>query len=501
MNEEHTSGNNCGASMAGVASDVSDEARQQYLAVSVLRTGDIIFSTTSDLVSNAIKKFTGSRFSHASIYIREGVIVESNDDGVLPRRIELAGLDADQRLLGLPYPNWRNVVVLRTTRYEESDWAGEIERSLRDHVGMDYPPPSQVTKAGPLLARIATYFPLKLYETIQWLRNREAIAYEAWCSMLLGYTLAARFRQELTPKQQAVLGSASPQQLYDIALQLGFEPVSNALAPVDTEQGGLFEEARLHYLAGQDQTYSHWERLKDRRREQLLQQAGVRATRLIAKLVGFVLICIVVGLGFFGYRNLVPQQQPWKEPSKLAQLELKMSREHILSMFGPSSYTSQPVNGLTYEKYGGETRDGGEVQLLYIKDKVAGYLLRNFDQKVISRDFNFGHGGWRFSNGTFEQAGNNPSEAIESYQAGKSVCRIERQYFGGPGKYNDYYFSAWVTSDDFNDEQPRKNVPNAIFVAKMDELCKQNADDGKECLDELLNLVCTYGSDSLWESN
>src|SRR5687768_13598587 len=94
---------------------MADES--SHICVELLRSGDLILSTTDGIVSNAIRSGTGSTFSHASIYFRDGVIIESNDDGVRPRRFYICGVDTQGRLVGLPYENWAGCKILRFDRH------------------------------------------------------------------------------------------------------------------------------------------------------------------------------------------------------------------------------------------------------------------------------------------------------------------------------------------------------------------------------------------------
>jgi hypothetical protein len=269
---------------------------KNYLVLDELRTGDIIFSTTNDVISNAIKTATSSQYSHSSIYIRPGIIIESNDDGVLPRRVQPLGVNTQGQLLGLPYDNWINVQVLRFPLFSEEEWAFSIERTLREHVGLDYPPPSQVMRGGPLGARIAAFPFAKVYELIQWIKNRETVAHDAWCSKLIGYILAAHLGHRLTPKQQGILSSASPQQLFDISLEVGYLPLKNSTDVEDANQIEKFELTRGNYLTGQDATFLRWQELSTRQRKKIRDEEGFRTLRSLRKTTKFVVVLLFFGL-------------------------------------------------------------------------------------------------------------------------------------------------------------------------------------------------------------
>ena len=158
---------------------------KEGFTIEALMPGDLIFSTTEGVVSQAIKLGTDSRFSHASIYCRDGVILEANDDGVGPRRIVPIGLDKSGRLLGLPYPDWVSCVVLRQGRQDKAmSWEDAISASLREHVGLDFPPLSRMIAAAPARARLIGRPFAWLLDVWEWIRNREPMAHDAWCSRL-----------------------------------------------------------------------------------------------------------------------------------------------------------------------------------------------------------------------------------------------------------------------------------------------------------------------------
>jgi hypothetical protein len=266
------------------------------LIIDTLQTGDLIFSTTNDPVSNAIKASTKSRYSHASIYFRRGVVIESNDDGVLPRKIDAVGVNSSGLILGLPYANWTNISVLRHPHYEAEEWSFAIERALRAHIGLDYPPPSEVIRGGPFLARILLYPIAKLYEAIQWLRNRETLAHDAWCSKLIGYVLAGHLGHRMSARQQGVLNRSNPQQLFDIAIELGYVVVTNPTDQINHEQHSHYEAARTEFLQDQDATYIKWQELAEKRRASVREELGFRALRDLSKTAKIGLALVLVGV-------------------------------------------------------------------------------------------------------------------------------------------------------------------------------------------------------------
>jgi hypothetical protein len=198
------------------------------LDLGVLRAGDLIFSSTDGTISRAIRIATVSKFSHASIYYRDGVIFESNDDGVRPRRIALETETPSGSLGGLPYDSWSTLVVLRLNTVTSARWEAAIDAALDTLVGLDYPPLHVMTQGGPPLARFF-FTPLAaLLDAVEWVRNREPMAAGPWCSRLLGDVLTSQLAHRLTTGQIAALNRASPQRLFEVAHQLGFEEVANA---------------------------------------------------------------------------------------------------------------------------------------------------------------------------------------------------------------------------------------------------------------------------------
>ena len=68
-----------------------------------LEVGDIVVSTTGDLISKIIRDFTGSLVSHAALYVGDGMVVEAVASGVELRTLEDA-LEDDLYAVALRHP-------------------------------------------------------------------------------------------------------------------------------------------------------------------------------------------------------------------------------------------------------------------------------------------------------------------------------------------------------------------------------------------------------------
>jgi uncharacterized protein YycO len=95
------------------------------LTVNDLRPADILLSTGDATVSAAIRAGTGSRFSHASIYVGDSEIIEAIDPGVV--RQSLARAMSDDTL----------VCVYRRIRMSDAQ-ARQVIRYATTQVGKSY---------------------------------------------------------------------------------------------------------------------------------------------------------------------------------------------------------------------------------------------------------------------------------------------------------------------------------------------------------------------------
>ncbi len=60
------------------------------ISISSLKPADILLSTGDSTVSNVIRKGTGSRFSHAALYIGNGEVIEAIGSGVVKQSLKSA---------------------------------------------------------------------------------------------------------------------------------------------------------------------------------------------------------------------------------------------------------------------------------------------------------------------------------------------------------------------------------------------------------------------------
>lgn len=66
----------------------------QSIGIEALEPGDIIISTTNQIISKAIKIATDSEISHSAVYVGDGNVIEAVSDGVLLRSLNTALSDA-----------------------------------------------------------------------------------------------------------------------------------------------------------------------------------------------------------------------------------------------------------------------------------------------------------------------------------------------------------------------------------------------------------------------
>jgi hypothetical protein len=94
---------------------------------SVLQIGDIILTTTTDLLSKGIRKVTGSDISHALIYVESHSIIDATGDGVHSRNT--------QRLF------WENECAVHVLRFADGlddTQSRNIVNYVRGRIGTQY---------------------------------------------------------------------------------------------------------------------------------------------------------------------------------------------------------------------------------------------------------------------------------------------------------------------------------------------------------------------------
>jgi hypothetical protein len=201
--------------------------------------------------------------------------------------------------------------------------------------------------------------------------------------------------------------------------------------------------------------------------------------------------------------NTKPSKDRWKT-SDLQEITLGLSKEYVRDKIGIpkvsinlSKTYPNIFKFVELERY--EDKDG-EVQTLYNDDnQLVGLVIRQFadDNSRIIRSPNLRypiwalHKEWVFGKDTFNQLESEPGETIEdSFR--KSVCQVEKHYFGAPGGYNDYYFSVWLTDDTEESKKPGSRIPNSLLIVSADKVCLE---EGNACDKVLQMLACTWGSD------
>jgi hypothetical protein len=292
------------------------------LLIDSLQSGDLIFSTTEDSASSAIRLATGGAFSHAAIYFRDGVIIEANDNGVYPRRISPRGLDAAERIVGVPYDDWSDCAVLRSSNSDpEESWARAITVALREHVGMDFPPLSRIARAARRPARVLVRPVAWILDLLDLTRGREPLAYDAWCSKLIGLVLLEQFGSRLTATQRKSLYEPSPQELLDIAKELGYKTVDAWVSAHPSCGDAEFESARRALADRQIETFNQWMTIATSRRRIVYFETAVRTLRSLAWIAkGFLIVLVLALLVAMVYFKT--ESEPWEYPGSIVVREL-----------------------------------------------------------------------------------------------------------------------------------------------------------------------------------
>jgi hypothetical protein len=293
------------------------------LDTSALRPGDLLLSSTPGVVSKGIRVATASNFSHASIYYGSGVILEANDKGVGPTRIRPNALAPSGGIAGLPYDDWTTVIVLRHAGHSNSSsWQVAMRTALRESVGYDFPPMTVMAEGSRSLLGFLSRPIALVMDMVERLQNRAPIAWDAWCSRLVGYVLQEHFLHRLSERQRAALQYASPQRLYEIAKSLGYELVPDATCQLSrqaTDAG--YDAARAQYLHAQETVYQEWCGYVAQRRKALVAEETVRATRFNGKLLAVIALAAAGLLAVLAIqRSDLPAEGPDSKKSPVTTL-------------------------------------------------------------------------------------------------------------------------------------------------------------------------------------
>jgi hypothetical protein len=294
----------------------------RLLDIGALKLGDVILSSTEHLVSTLIKDITSSAYSHASIYLGDGVIFESNDDGVRPRPIQMLRQTENGRVVGAPYADWTTVVVLRRDDVPEANWQRAIHKIVKEQIGNDYPPLAVVGDSADGLKANALSLGARVYDTLQWLSNKDPSAHEAWCSRLVGLIVADALA--LHGEERKQIESATPAELHRRALALGFREVPNAVmasakggdpARIGDDDGGppnshvpeaaiaaMQERQRLKLLALEDEA--------SRRLHSVYHRLVHLDVRGIKRMVGLITLAVVTSAVAI---SVEPGDIPWPD--------------------------------------------------------------------------------------------------------------------------------------------------------------------------------------------
>jgi hypothetical protein len=180
-------------------------------------------------------------------------------------------------------------------------------------------------------------------------QGEDPLAYDSWCSKLVGRVVQEVFGYKLSAEQRKVLSAASPQALYRVALDLGFSVVPDAtcVEPPTFDQRS-FEDLRARYWSQQQPAYDRWLQRQQERRLVLMAEANVRATRMVAavsKLLLVLVVVVVVGVTINLMRGRTPPPAPRaadnKRPFEIA--FINGGENEALLVMSASNLTSKPA--------------------------------------------------------------------------------------------------------------------------------------------------------------
>lgn len=196
-----------------------------------------------------------------------------------------------------------------------------------------------------------------------------------------------------------------------------------------------------------------------------------------------------------------PSPKDWKSKASIDKITPGTNREFITSLLGEGKRIElSEVFSTPYSVTGEVYKDvDSEIQLLYKDNIIIGEIFREFNGPTISKTIwgsGSDHSPWVLGAAKFSDLNHGADEVFERDHNGKSICRIEKHYFGAPGNYQDYYFSHNLILDE-EDIPIEKMRPDSMMIVNTDELC--NADgpppNYEECKKMLRMLVCTPSSD------
>lgn len=173
-------------------------------------------------------------------------------------------------------------------------------------------------------------------------------------------------------------------------------------------------------------------------------------------------------------------------------LEIEADRGYLREKFGmalkKSKFSTNNQIEMEYYPY-----SNSEMILLYKQDNLEGYLLRNFDGDRPTLKIELPSNIGIFGESSFEDLG--VEQVQEREPIGRFFCFTEKQYYGRPGGYLDYFFTYEGMPDENESPQSRlKLIPNSMLVISPN-ICASEEDpleESRECLDELKQLSCEY---------
>lgn len=308
------------------------------LKIATLCPGDLLFSTTRGAVSSLIRSASGSKFSHVSIYCGRGVILESNDRGVQPRRIILRGAESDSgEMVGVPYDDWSLIAVVRAaTPPTELQVELCLKSAAGVYLGLDYPSMMKLGWAAKWPQRILTAplgFILSLWEL---LTRGPVLAPGIWCSQLI-----AAYLQSAHPEVNAEASNCrhpgeSPQSVYNLASMLGYQPVAAAVS-IGAAISKSDPVAALEYGATQNKAELEWRESGLRNREVHHQEKMLK----ILFFSGFLLFALVTFL-------IIPPL--CRSERKVVTLEIRVViASGEAGKLGANAFPNQEVRPIQYE--------------------------------------------------------------------------------------------------------------------------------------------------------
>lgn len=198
----------------------------------------------------------------------------------------------------------------------------------------------------------------------------------------------------------------------------------------------------------------------------------------------------------------------WDSPATLNELKNGLDREYVKSILGIAPISEdiseklKIKESIIYDRYSNQDI---ELQLIYRKGKLTAYTVRKISSRIPGKKIWTGENEWTLGKSSFAEAGDQPMHTEENYMGGKSICRMEKHYYGNPGGFNNFTFSfntELESNEESNERTGRSLIPDTVLVDQgvceesLDpEASEEINDDKKECFEMMQWMACTYAED------